>query len=220
MMKIIVVDDDESKIAKIRKVLLDAGILEHSIDFAKTGLEARKNLTVTDYELLILDIALPMHDGDSPDRRGGIKLLEEIVERGNLRMPLSVVGLTGYEDLHEEFGSQFHSRMWTLEHYDESDTGWIERLTAKVSYVSARAKQIANKHYQIDLCVVAALRSLELAALRRLEWKWKKPQSLDEVGYYYEGEIEHDHRSCSVVAAAAPRMGMVAAALLTPKDDH
>ena len=216
-MKILVVDDDSSKFEGIRAVLLEAGVSDQVIDLAKTGVEARRNLSDTEYDLLILDIALPMREGDSPDRRGGVKLLEEIVERGNLRLPLSVVGLTAYAELHEEFGTQFHSRLWTLDYYDTSDNGWLERLRAKASYVLARSRQKREKQFEVDLCVVTALRSPELAALRRLELNWKAAQSLDEVGFYYEGQLENKGKYRSVVAAAAPRMGMVASALLCQK---
>ena len=216
-MRIMVVEDDASKLSRIRDVLLEAGASEREIDFAGTGVDARKLLAEVQFDLLILDIALPMRADDKPDRRGGIRLLEEIVAGSRLRLPLSVVGLTGFEDLYHEFGHQFHSRLWTLDRYDASDTGWLDRLRAKVSYVVARARQGGADTYQTDICVVTALRSPELTALRKLPWEWKEPQSLDEVGFYYEGAFTCGGRSCSVVAAAAPRMGMVASALLAYK---
>lgn len=213
-MRIMVVEDDPKKLSRIRDVLLEAGASEHDIDFARTGVDARKLLARVQFDLLILDIALPMRADDQPDRQGGIRLLEEIVAGNRLRLPLSVVGLTGFEDLYHEYGHQFHSRLWTLDRYDASDTGWLERLRAKVSYVVARARQGAAGTYQTDICVVTALRSPELTELRKLPWEWKEPQSLDEVGFYYEGTFTSGSRSCSVVAAVAPRMGMVASALL------
>ena len=217
MSKILIVDDNEEKLSRISHILTDAGVTPENINIAKTGVEARKCLSGIQFDLLILDIALPMREGDEPDRRGGIKLLEEIVERGNFRLPDSVLGLTGFSDLHEEFGEQFHSMLWTLDYYDTSDSGWLERLRAKVSYVLARTNQGPDRIYQSDLCVVTALHSLELEALRSLPWGWRGPQSLDEVGFYFEGGIECGENSTSVVAAAAPRMGMVASALLTQK---
>ena len=216
-MKILIVDDNNQKLNRIRDLLDDAGALPDQIDVAMTGVDARRHLSQIQYDLLILDIALPMRSGNDPDRRGGIKLLEEIVERGNFRLPLSVVGLTAFEDLYEEFGSQFHSRLWTLDYYDASDTGWVEKLQAKVSYVLARKNQEEDGSYLTDLCVVTALRSPELDALRDLPWNWQGPHSLDEVGFYYHGTPLRSERAYSVVAAAAPRMGMVASALLAMK---
>ena len=216
-MNIIVVDDNDMKIDRIRAALLAGGATDDQIHIAKSGMEARRSLSRIQYDLLILDIALPMHTGDEPDKRGGIKLLEEITERDNLRLPLSVVGLTGFEDLYAEFGEQFHSRLWTLDYFDSSDVVWLERLKAKVSYVLARSKEVTTNVHETDLCVVTALRTPELVALRGLDWDWGEARSLDEVGFYYEGTVTSNNRDHSVIAAAAPRMGMVASALLTQK---
>ncbi|MCY4557662.1 MAG: hypothetical protein OXF79_15015 [Chloroflexi bacterium] len=216
-MNIIVVDDSDRKIDRIRAALISGGATTEQIHIAKTGIEARRSLSRIQYDLLVLDIALPMHTGDEPDKRGGIKLLEEIIERENLRLPLSVVGLTGFEDLYAEFREQFHSRLWTLDYFDSSDIGWLERLKAKVSYVRARSEEVTRETYETDLCVVTALRTPELLALRNLEWNWSETRSLDEVGFYYEGTMRANDQEHSVIAAAAPRMGMVASALLAQK---
>ena len=216
-MNIIIVDDSDRKIDRIRAALNAGGAMDDQIHIAKSGMEARRHLSKVQYDLLILDIALPMHAGDEPDKRGGIKLLEEITERGNLRLPLSVVGLTGFEDLYSEFGEQFHSRLWTLDYFDSSDSGWLERLKAKVSYVVARSKEAPEEANKTDLCVVTALRAPELSTLRNLDWNWSEARALDEVGFYYEGVIHSGRGEHSVIAAAAPRMGMVASALLTQK---
>jgi len=166
---------------------------------------------------MILDIALPMRPGDSPDRRGGMTLLEEIIERGIYRLPGSVVGLTGFEDLQQEFASRFQSRLWTLEYYNSAGGGWAERLRAKSEYIVARVEQAKAISYGVDVGVIVALHTPELRAVRDLPWDWSPARSLDEVGYYYEGQCPSEHGSHTVVAAAAPRMGMVATAILASK---
>jgi nucleoside phosphorylase len=65
--------------------------------------------------------------------------------------------------------------------------------------------------------VLAALNTPELNALLKLPWSWTDARSFDQVGFYYQGAVPHDGRSLSVVAAAAPRMGMVATAILSTK---
>jgi nucleoside phosphorylase len=184
------------------------------MDIAQTGVDARRYLATTRYDLMILDIALPMRGEDSPDRDGGIKLLDEMVERGTYHLPLSVVGLTGYEDLWEEFADSFHLRLWTLDRYVSGTGGWVDRLNAKVKYVVARAGQTDPLDYRTDLCVIAGLHEPELVQLRRLAWHWSSAYALDEIGYYHQGIFVSKDRERSVIAAAAPRMGMVSAALL------
>lgn len=215
--KVLVVDDNKEKLKRLIELLSEAGIERSSIDVAVTGADARTRLTQVHYDLMILDVALPMRAEDKPDRRGGIRLLEEVVERELYKLPVSVVGLTGFEDLFNEFGEQFHARLWTLERYDSGNTGWADRLKAKAKYILARASQPSNITFGTDICIISALHSPELSALRTLPWNWSSPTSLDEVGYYYRGQFTCPKKNVSVIATAAPRMGMVASALLAAK---
>lgn len=214
--RVLLVDDDQKKLARILSLLEQAGLGREDVSVAQTATDAKRLLAETKYDLLILDIALPSRPEDVPDRRGGIKLLEEVVEQDIYKRPLSVVGLTRYEDLQRECAEQFHSRLWTLEYYDTS-TGWADRLKAKVKYILARANQKESLQYDKDICLITSLMNPELQAVRSLPWNWSQAASLDEVSYYYEGCFQSKRDSISVVASAAPRMGMVAAAVLTVK---
>jgi nucleoside phosphorylase len=69
---------------------------------------------------------------------------------------------------------------------------------------------------QTDLCVVTAL-SLELNELRQTRWNWNKAEVLDGVSFFYRGTFTSGGRTLSVVAASAPRMGMVPAAIVSLK---
>src|ERR1017187_4431318 len=170
--RILVVDDDQKKLAVLTKVLSDAGADRAQIDIVQTGADARRQLSENKYDLLLLDMALPFRAEDLPDPHGGTSLLDELVERNIYKRPLSVVGLTAFEDLQLELGDYFKSKLWTLDLYSISDTGWIERLTAKTKYVLTRAAEIAHPVFQSDVCVITALQSPELDALRRLPWSW------------------------------------------------
>jgi nucleoside phosphorylase len=68
--------------------------------------------------------------------------------------------------------------------------------------------------YGVDLCVITALASPELDAVRSLPWKWGEAKAFDDVGYQYEGSFGTNRRA---IAIAAPRMGMVASATLATK---
>ena len=158
-----------------------------------------------------------MRADDEPDRRGGLTLLEEVAESGNFKLPLHVVGLTGFEDLQEEFANRFHSRMWILELYQSAETGWIDRLQALVRYIVTRTEQRDDCHFGVDLCILTALHQPELTAVLKLPWGWEPPRSLDGVGFYYSGTLVAAGKKRTVVIAAAPRMGMVAMAVLSTK---
>jgi nucleoside phosphorylase len=158
-----------------------------------------------------------MRTGDPPDRGGGIKLVEEIVERGVYKLPEMVVGLTAYSELSAKCEGFFHSRLWTLELYDRADEGWAKRLAAKARYLVARSEQVSIAEYGCDACVIAALNTPEFSALLKLPWSWSDASSLDQVGFYFSGVAQCGASPVSVIAASAPRMGMVATAILSVK---
>jgi len=215
-MKILIVDDTPSKVSEVRAILVEteAGC---SIDVANTGLAARERLAATQYDLLILDIKLPMRDGDEPDRKGGMTLLTEITLSSRFLRPSHVIALTGFSDLRSEFHAKFNDGHWTIDTYEPSEFGWRDRLTAKTEYIT-RALSQAGRTYETDLCVVTALASPELDAVRAMQsWHFGSPEALDQVSFLYRGHFSSNNRIFSVAAAAAPRMGMVAAATLTQK---
>lgn len=215
-MKILIVEDDKVKVTEVQSLLSSAG---RNIDVAANGLAARERLHETQYDLLVLDINLPFRDEDDPDRRGGMNLLIEVTMSDRLIRPSHVVALTGFVDLRKEFEAKFNNGQWTIETYDRGDIGWRDRLKAKALYIEKSISQ-AGRSYETDLCVVTALPTPELDAVRKLPWKWEAPEALDSVTFLYRGEYRCNGKSLSVAAAAAPRMGMVAAATLTQKLIH
>lgn len=107
-----------------------------------------------------------------------------------------------------------------IDTYEPGEVGWRDRLAAKAEYI-ARSLDQAGQAYETDLCVVTALATPELDAVRALEsWKFGAAESLDQVSYMYRGEFTVGNRTFSVTVAAAPRMGMVATATLTQKMIH
>jgi nucleoside phosphorylase len=165
---------------------------------------------------LILDINLPFRDGDEPDRRGGINLLSELILSARFIRPTHVVALTGFDELRKEFEAKFNNGQWAIETYDPADIGWRERLKAKSVYIVESLAQ-AGRTFDLDLCVVTALNSPELDAVRTLPWDFGQPEALDQGTFLYRGQFSSEGRLSSVAVAAAPRMGMVATATLSQK---
>lgn len=216
-MKILIVDDDAAKAKEVNDLLSSAlSATNLALQIASSGLEARERLSTTKFDLLVLDIKLPLRPGDEPDRRGGFSLLTEITLSDRFIRPGHVVALTGYDELRQEFDSKFNNGQWSVDTYDPADAGWRERLKAKATYLEKVALQ-SGKTYETDLCIVVALASPELDAVRSLPWNWSEAEALDSVSFLYRGSFASGDKSRSVVATACPRMGMVAAATLTQK---
>jgi len=217
-MRILIVDDTEEKINAIYDLL--SQLIDKSrdqIEVARSGLEAREHLAKSPYDLLVLDIMLPLRTEDLPDKRGGITLLEEITHSSRFISPAHVVALTGFEDLRREFEAKFNNGLWAIDIYVPSDLGWRERLKARASYILKSTSQADRLDHKVDLCIVVALASPELDAIRSLPWSWSTAQGFDDVTFLYQGKYESEGEIFTVAALAAPRMGMVAAATLTTK---
>jgi nucleoside phosphorylase/CheY-like chemotaxis protein len=214
--KILIVDDAPEKVGEVKKLLPVVNTNQLHLDVASNGLEARQHLTQTQYDLLILDIKLPLRSNDKADKRGGMSLLSEITLSNRFLRPTHVVALTGFDDLRREFESKFNNGQWTIETYDPADLGWRERLKAKVEYIRRTLAQ-SGQSYETDVCIVTALPSPELDAVRSLPLEWSAPDALDPVTFLYRASLNLENREFSIVASACPRMGMTAAATLTQK---
>jgi nucleoside phosphorylase len=145
-----------------------------------------------------------------------MNLLSEIAISNRFYSPSHVVALTGFEDLRKEFETKFNNGYWTIDSYDSADLGWRERLKARASYI-LKSSQASKASYKTDLCIVTALESPELNAIRSLPWSWSAAQAFDDVSFYYQGEYVSNGERFSASAAAIPRMGMVAAATFALK---
>ena len=214
--KVLLVDDEPTKLSSLVDCLTENGLTSEEIDIARSSAEARQKLSETVYDLLITDLMLPSWTGGEPARDGGLGLLKDLVGDDRLRLPTSVIGLTQYGELHEDLADEFRALHWSLDLYDPSQQGWRDRLGARTRYLLRAAEESKSKSFGIDVAVVTALPH-ELQAVRELPWNWQRAESIDETSFCHEGSYSEGPLSFSAVAACAPRMGMVASALLASK---
>lgn len=217
--KILIVEDDTDKLRRVVECLQGIpGFLLDWITEARDSTTAKRLMRENEYDLLILDIALPERVDKPPSREGGIALLDEVLSRSLYIKPKHIVGLTGYPDILAHSGRRFAEDLWMVIHYEPSSTVWTEQLKRKVRHIMLAGRSgAAAPEYGVDLCVVTALEELELKAILDLPWNWKIIELPNDGTVYHHGEIKRDDRTLKVVAAAAPRMGMTASAVLSMK---
>ncbi|UVO40573.1 response regulator [Bradyrhizobium arachidis] len=219
-MSVLVVEDDNVKFGRVHAALEQSRVKSADIVHAITASQAIQELGRREFDLILLDINIPRRLGEGPVRGGGVELLMEIHRDKSLKPPRYIVGLTAFEDVVQEFGEKFTDLLWTLIFYSENSNHWISQIGAKVAYIEA-AKGSKNftdgTTYGVDLAIVCALEGVELSAVRSLPCGWQ-PLRLerDETRYLIGGVLDGE-RVYSVIAAAAPRMGMSASAVLTSK---
>ncbi len=220
MINILIVEDDNSKISKICKVLTELeGIdIDHIKSFCDTN-SAKRELSETHYDLLILDIALPLRIDKLIDRKGGIKLLDEIFNRDVYHIPEHIIGITAYEDIFAEASSTFTSRLLTLIQFDTTSDEWIPPLQARVKHIIASKSTVSVPiEFESYLAIVCAMDMPELSSILNIsQWSWQQIHLANDDTIYYEGRLEKDSKTHKLFAAGCTRMGTTSAAILSMK---
>jgi nucleoside phosphorylase/CheY-like chemotaxis protein len=215
--RILLVDDSvykvEHVIALVRKVLPDVGV---DIDVANDAATAARFLKTTTYNLLILDVNLPLRAGERTSSEGGVVILDAISDRKQYRRPEHIVGLSEYSDLVLRYKHKFSSEMWHLIPYATDNDEWAQQLGRKLIHIAEIGIE-GEEGFLTDLGIVTALHPVELEAVLALPAKWTLQRFEDDDSAYYHGSFETESGSMSVVAAAAVEMGMPAATAMSMK---
>lgn len=216
-MKVLIVDDSAEKLKKLIDVLVSAGMDRNSIDVARSAFEGRRRLTGDRYELVILDLLLPARDEDVPSLNSALQLLRDIGDSDDIVKPARLIGFTAYSGVAFDAQSDFDEALWTIVVYDESSSNWEDQFRRVVAYLRSRSSIHHPQDYETDVCIVTALHRPEFEAVLAIPWQWEAPEPMDDSTFVRRGRCPSGGETYSVVAACAPRMGNVAAALLTAR---
>lgn len=158
---ILIIDDNESKIDALRKVispLFAEG--ELLIEEAHMISDAREQMRLKAYDLIILDMVIPELEGEEALRTGGADFLEEIENNDSVQKPLQIIGLTEFEAEYKELQDEFRNRLWHLLFYSQSHLEWKKQLRDKVLQLYRmkndfiRGLELRNKY---DIGIICAL---------------------------------------------------------------
>jgi len=219
MPKILVVEDDGEKLRRILRCLTSIDYCPfESIENVRDVVVAKRKMREHQYDLLILDIALPERSDESPSPDGGVKLLNDVFEHGIYKVPQHIVGLTAYRDILEAAAPRFRGELLHIIHYDPACDAWIDQLQRKVRHIQLAGLSAAEtREHGLHLCIVTALQEPEMSSVLRLPWSWEKFDMPNDATIYYKGRFSSRGQTHEVVAATASRMGMTAAAVLSMK---
>ena len=126
MIKVLIVDDnDYNKTQGIVKILKEFDeISDSNIIEVKDISSAKRILKEEKIDLLILDIKIPINNGDDADPEGGRILLEDIHLDNSLKKPISILGISSIDDSYLKVKSAFDNKLWTLLKFDRSSDNW------------------------------------------------------------------------------------------------
>jgi nucleoside phosphorylase/CheY-like chemotaxis protein len=218
MMRILIAEDNKQKVEKLIPFLTESNLAHRdNISICQSAHDVRAELQQNSYDLLILDLMLPLRPESEPQVANAIDLLQEIVETGEYSRPRQIVGLTAFDDAALEAQETFTNHLWTIIKFDHASDAWQGPIENCIRYLSDTREQEREVSYGTDVCVITALRNPEMDAIHRLDWNWKAERPVDNCTFVREGEFQCGSESYSVVSSVARRMGMVDAALLSQK---
>lgn len=209
-MNILIVDDDSSKILRIKETLKD-----FLIDVAMTIKEAEVLIKQKHYNLIILDIKLPANLSSEPNANHTIKLLKRIARDSEVyNRPGCIVGLTAYEDLAKETKNDFARCASVILNYSEINNEWSKTLKEIVKFHSFKEE---NK--KVDVCILTALDDPEaLAFIKYVQWNWSSQKPLSSKLFGWEGIfLDKNSKPRTVILCSQQEMGISHASLYTSK---
>lgn len=212
----LLVEDNGDKLQKVASLINE---LRPTVDLetAHDAGQAKRLLRERHFDVLIIDILLPMSPGAQPDPKGGVHLLRSIVKGASYNKPTEIIGLSAHPHLVEEYGGDFSSTLWTLIPYDATSELWWEQIKSKIEYLQGIAARRPDGDYESELCVIDALYEPELRAVLSLPWEWTELRRDGDATLYWEGYFHRGEQRFRVIAASATRMGMPSAATLSMK---
>lgn len=175
MINILVVDDDRAKTLRISSVITDAFLAsEFRVETAVNAYAASQLLMSGMFDLMVLDLSIPMRDGEPPRSDGGLCLLRSLKSNRSFHRPTHIIGLTAFDELHAKHQTTFQEEAWVLLSYQENSNTWETSLRRKLTHISEtkheESSQMTCRHrpwmsglFYVFACVVIALTFAVLA---------------------------------------------------------
>lgn len=165
--KVLIVDDSEIKMLSLKK-FINSQAPNFQIEHAKDQIESIKLLESTKYDLVILDMCLPLRyeEGDL-EENGGVNILDEIYFNDDCFHPEKIIVLTEFEELHENVRNQF-PEIGSLK-YEIGREDWqlgLKRVLKSVSKSNEKKIIIYCEEQNDRLYNLIGLKGLEFRGLK------------------------------------------------------
>lgn len=211
-MRILVVDDNKLRVDHIATLIDALQDDDKQISYVDNIFAAKKLLLETQYDVMLLDLVIPIRAESDPQKNGGQELLREIVQVDQYKLPSHVFVISEYETALAELSGISHELAFTTIKYDATSDEWYIRLENFLKQI-VRAGAIDNTGYDYDVAIICALDDPELKEVKRLPYQWEPYGIVGDTTDYFTGT----YNGKKLICAAAYEMGMSAAAVLATK---
>ncbi len=216
MTNILIVDDEYSKAGMISDFALSIN-RDINIVHASTSHEARLKVREMTFDLVFIDINLPVSMGSPPNSLGGMDLFDMIMVDTVSKIPLDIIFITEKEDSLEQYYKESNKRGVLLCKFQSSQDGWKTILAGKLKLTLARTKRSLSNNPTADIVIITALGNPELDAVLKLPYDWQTKRFHDDPTGYHFGEKKRGEFNFKIVAASARRKGMPSSSALAMK---
>lgn len=222
MIEILIVEDNQHKQDNIKKTILDnLNIKEADLSIVNCVKDAKRLLYEKSFDLMILDLVLPIEDGEEAEAKNGAQFLEDINSHPIMQPPIHIVGISGYSDKVNDYHELFTKKLWNLIDYDASSTLWQDQLKSIIFHLVKTRQNFLKRSSNIetfDIAIITALSTPELEAVLRLNnGSWETFEIENDFIKYHKTVFSKNGKEWKIIAATADQMGMTAASHLATK---
>ncbi|WP_448538261.1 5'-methylthioadenosine/S-adenosylhomocysteine nucleosidase family protein [Sphingobium yanoikuyae] len=209
-------DDRPKRYDRLMGVFAGIGISRSQIDLVTCTSAAREKMGQRSYDLLILDILVPLWPEGEEATQHSADLLFEIREGEISNSPGHILGITADRDVGAAVFQDFEAYTWTVLEYAADNDEWISRATNCAKYILNQLQSTEGEGDRpVDVAIICALAMPEMEEVLKLPWNWSAARPIDDMVFVHDGWFEAGGRVLSVCATSSPRMGMVSTALRT-----
>ena len=219
MINILIMDDGTEKVSRIKSVLTGMCMVPiENIDVARSLNSGRRKLAEKFYDLLILDLVLPVNDDEEIEPNKSEGFIDELYRIGRLKRPTCVIGLSQYEERVSANYHLFDSKLWKLIHYNLRVADWEQTLQNAVESILTTKEQLLNSvknQNRYDVGIICALpeefEQMKIAS----GLNWKKVNVEGFSNDFFAAELRTEFgRTLRIIAGRNNMPGMQAASVM------
>lgn len=146
MIRILIVEDNDHKLLSVMNLLTEELLINNNLIDTAIDIKAAKRLLKSNfYDLLILDLVLPLDQGDTPAPEKSVRFLNDINTIASLNPPIHIIGLTEFDEFKDKFGDEFSDNLWYLVNYKASEVNWQDKLKTLINHLISTKSRFFDK---------------------------------------------------------------------------
>lgn len=196
MSKYLIVEDSKSKFLEVKKELMSLGVGSKDIKHVESVNEATRLLKSSVFELVILDLNLPMVKHGNAIGNGGLTLLNKLKHNGSkYNLPKQIIGLTSFDNLKKSQDSDFSSLCFSIYEFEKND--WRVSLKNTINWGIDSNRAATRELEKLIVFSVHGIRTLG-------EWQDKLEKTISDSKQTYE-VVKYRYNYFSAIQLIIPK---------------